>query len=625
MMINYLKKLKSLDYFGQPFQLTFDNQSYFYSWLGFSLTILIIGLAIAITITTGNQLFKKVKPNINTSIINGYMAENYTLSSHQIPFSYSLQGGDVNKFMNPSYYNIEVIHYSNVKYTQTNGTPVEINSREQIPYELCGNNREKYIERFNKFGNFTEVLDLNKFDSHICLKNDNYTIGGNYLSNFFSNVLFQVHKCVNSTKNNFGCKTPSEINAVTASVNFGIYYIHSIPKPTNYTHPFQNVLDNYWMKVDPNIFQHADLYFSRLNITTDAGFMFEEFQTESRWQFEKFREIYQVTPPPNRVLRIYFGTSQNRVEITRFYMKVQELIALVGGILKATIVVGFGLTKFFHMYLMDELLINTFFDYKLTDKVDSRNVKPMYSNKTLKLVNLNSEKMNKIDPNLQKRSMDKRFSVTRGRDNPYMKYNTGMLSNTGIDEFKTISNIKYLDNGHSNYNSNCYIADQKSGKELQRFSERTQQTEVKLLQTKKTIDQSAKNDFGIRTVEGKKQYHLDYWNIVNMVFCPCKPESKIRSTTHQIFKDKLNEYTDYSEVINEIISYRYFKEFVICNDIDLGFQENNKVKIDFNPYLTKENPALKTFIQSLTELYKEKLINEKLLKKVMKIIRKERD
>jgi hypothetical protein len=364
--MSFLTKLKELDYFSRPFEVRFKDQAYFSTWIGFIFTSITLIFAFVITIKTGRQVFEKTKPVINSKKVNTFLAENYTLSSNEIPFAYSFSGS-VEKLMDPNYYDLKIINYLNTKWTEPSGETKFLESQIKIDYELCGSNREKHLSIFNsQQQNFTDILDMNYFDQQICLKSGNYTIGGNYISSFFSNILIEISKCSNSTENNFSCKSSEEISKVTSNEYLSVKYIHSIPQPDNYTSPFQYVLDDYWITLDPNIFQHVDLYFNKIKLFSDNGFLFENISSMHAWQFSDSFHIYQMTPPPNVVARIYFGISRNSLEINREYMKIQALMAFIGGILKACIIVGLGITYYFDRFFIEELQINTFFNNPLS-------------------------------------------------------------------------------------------------------------------------------------------------------------------------------------------------------------------------------------------------------------------
>lgn len=647
-MLEKLKCLKSLDYFANPIQLTFKNQSYFQSWLGFFLTVAVMILTIAITITTGNQLFKKEKPTVNQNDGYQYSPDNYTLSSNEIPFTY-FYPGDIEKFLDPTYFDVKIYNYVNNRYLDADGNPVFKSSKLTVDYELCKNNPDRYLERYEKLGNFTDELTTDYFyKQHICIIDDDLTIGGNYNSDFFSNILFEVYKCSNTTANNNHCKSNEEMESVALGVNFAVAYIDTIPIPTNYTNPFQRVYTTYYLKLDPNIYMAVDLYFSRVNFTTDTGFMFEDYKYEKAYKFDRFREIYTMTPPNGRVLRLYINISNNVVSITRFYMKIQELVASVGGMLKAGMIVGFAISRFFSKFLFDELLINTFFDYSGIDNA-TKNIKPLFSNKTLKLVNVTSNKINNLYPEMNKRHISSSKTnvnsehinsinsnnknlhtvkdTTETANNLVKQTSDNYLNSNTIDpltlnnhnnskkHIKNINkNIIHNDNNHTPHNiRDNYNINNSSNKHNQMYLKYNKQSiktinEINYKTSRKNI-----ND----------KYHLDYFDIINMFLCPCRPISKNKKAVHNVFKERLNEYTDYSEVINEVISFRYFKEYIIYNDIEINSEAHNKVKIDFNPYIVKDDPHLKAFIQSFTHLTKEKLINENVIKKMMKLIKKE--
>jgi len=76
-------------------------------------------------------------------------------------------------------------------------------------WEYCKENLDRYLNKFNNKSNqnFTKDLLSNNFPDHMCIKNDSIVIGGDYNSNFFSNIMFEIKTCENSTDSNITCKS----------------------------------------------------------------------------------------------------------------------------------------------------------------------------------------------------------------------------------------------------------------------------------------------------------------------------------------------------------------------------------------------------------------------------------
>lgn len=573
-MVDFKQIFLKCDMFAFPFEIKFKGKKFFESWLGVILTIMTIGFCVAIGLSSGSQVIDKIKPRVNVNNLFRNIPENYTLNTNEVPFTFSIgTPSKVNNFIDPRYYVVTVQHYMNVKFTDTKGTVITNRTRDNLEYELCGNNPEKYLSRFSVYGNFTDALYLDSFDSHLCVKNANITLGGNFKTPFFSNIRLQVQRCVNSTLNNNHCMPSDVIDKHVQSENLSFNFIHTLPDTNNYTFPYQASYFNYFMKLDTKTSKFTDVYFARTNVTSDTGFLFEDLRWQGGWKYDYYREVVQVAMEDNIIARIYFNIGQNQIEITRFYMKVPDVIALVGGILKVCTTLGIALTTFFQQFMFEEELINLYFDYESISTEDQRNIKPIIGSDTIKMVNLTASRMKQIDENVfnDKNEQNKKKKMKKSNLDVEMK-------NKQIDENSGEDNI--------------------------------------VLSTKKT------NFQGMNKKGEEVNYNLNYCDVIKMTICPCTRTGKALNYTHENLQSALFEYTDYKEVINEIIGFRHFKEYIISNDIDIS-KDEKKVRIDFNPYKTDDNKHLNIFIKTFQKLVNDKMLNEKITKEMFKLLKKE--
>ena len=376
-MVNYLKKF---DYFTTPFELKVYNQSRISSLLGVFFTIIIFGIIIGTTITFGSELFYKNRPRSSSNNIYQNIPKNITLSENKVAFAFSYMNPDnyLTFYNNRSYFNVDLKNYKRIIVkNETTGVEKVSAFRDPIEYELCRNNYEYQKSLFNYHANkngynFDKELDNSSFNNSICLKNNSLVIGGEFNSGFFSNIYIEITKCVNKTAKEIEnlkskglpytvCVSEDEQNKLISGSNFQLLYTNYISNTENYSHPFYPVLGTYFLKLDGTIFQHSDFYLKFEEITSDNGFVFENKVTQEVINNYYFRELISVTPPPGRVLRIYLNIGNNKVEIKRFYMKAQELAALVGGMIKICLITADIICQFFNKYQFDLNLINHLF------------------------------------------------------------------------------------------------------------------------------------------------------------------------------------------------------------------------------------------------------------------------
>lgn len=351
------------DYFSQPYYLKVINQAKVPSLLGAILTVIIFAVGIALIIKQGDALFYKLRPVVNRNMLFDAIPKNTTLDpSEFFMFSYYFTGNNA-LLMNKSYFNVDIKNYLLQRYVSSTGEYITNLTKPSLKWEFCGNNSEKYLKRYNANNqNFTYSLKQSGFDNHMCIFDTQLTIGGVYNADFFSNILLEITTCMNSTSNNNTCAPKQDIINVVNGWNLEFHFIDTVIDTNNLTNPYQFFHNQFYVKLDATAALSTDMYFLKNELYSDEGWIFEDIKNQTKVSFDSFREIVTVTPPPGRVLRLYINVSKNRSVTNRFYMKVQELAAMVGGILKVLTILFQGLVSFFCEFKHDELLINMFFD-----------------------------------------------------------------------------------------------------------------------------------------------------------------------------------------------------------------------------------------------------------------------
>lgn len=371
--MNYLSYFQYLDIFASPVMIRFKNKNQFSSVLGGIFTVLISVCCIAFTITTGERIIKKTKPEVNYNLQYLESAENYTLGSNEFPFFFNIDSVASEYLKNNSYMTLTLNSYQKVAIfdLKTNTTALK-SVRGKLEWELCSENYDYHINKFIVHGyNFTETALNNGFLNGVCLKNNKanneYVLGGLYGTTFFSNIYMELRSCVNNTSN-VVCASEDSINNLLTRNNLQIRYIQYTSNTEDYEYPFFTTMQSYYVKLDLSFFIQTDIYFIPIEIHSDIGFIFEHIIKQKKWNFYEYREQRVYAGNSNSddeyaglILRMYINIGLNKEKTSRYYMKAQELAALVGGIIKVLMVAAFLVNQFFNRFLLDEEMINTFF------------------------------------------------------------------------------------------------------------------------------------------------------------------------------------------------------------------------------------------------------------------------
>lgn len=500
-------RFKSIDIFYQTYKLSIAKKDIIQSNLGSILTIIVILSSVGLLISQAQNLLYKTKVNVNLDKIYDFNPDTVKVNEDMFTvFSYNLQNS--NKFLlNKSYFNISIVNYYQTRGYDNNGKAYVNVSRLPIDWELCGNNLTKHQNKFNKHGNFTEILQSKAFESHICILNDSVLIGGEYNSPLFSNILFEITRCKNTTFNNSTCKPDAEITSSISGVNFEVNYIDNTVRSNNHSDPFQAFFNNYYIKLDPTIFQTVDIYFSKIEIFSDDGWIFEGFNYLDRYSFDYFREISILKPTDSKILRIYINISKNRYLYKRYYTKVQDLAALMGGMFKALSLISLIILYFFNRYKYDELLINQLYDIEKLSKIDG-----VYQNDTpigkqrKEEENHNKQVMSIVNKNGNNENEKRKFEKE-------IKKSLNLIKKNNIDRNERPINVNLSFSRSKLKKSQSYLHCQ----------------------------------------SGSNVFKIGYLDIISFTFCLFNKENKRKKLIFDCIRKDLYGYIDYSEIVKEVI------------------------------------------------------------------------
>ena len=101
-------------------------------------------------------------------------------------------------------------------------------------------------------------------------------------------IRIRIYPCVNSTKNNNGCKSQEEIDFYLTAGYFSIVLKDFGLNPSNYTNPLQDL----YTTIDKSLLKNYLLNFGASEIHTDTGLINEQIKIERYLKFQKELENF---------------------------------------------------------------------------------------------------------------------------------------------------------------------------------------------------------------------------------------------------------------------------------------------------------------------------------------------
>jgi len=255
-----LISVKRLDYFGEHIKLHFNKQKKYNTILGGILSIMVYSLTISLIITLGQTLIYKNSPRTNSVTLFKEYSPVIDIQKMDIKIAFGFFLDYIGRFDDPSYFTF-ITEKSII--SRTEGFRKD---KVTIPREYCESKADIFL---TPQYNYTKDFQLNEIDKLYCLSNNNGTMEGAYLLNYFENFKIQVKRCKNSTSSKIICKSDEEIDNTLQGGTFQFFYTTRYLDVIDPTNPMKEYLANYFIKIDPYSSRFVDLYFKQINITSD--------------------------------------------------------------------------------------------------------------------------------------------------------------------------------------------------------------------------------------------------------------------------------------------------------------------------------------------------------------------
>ena len=358
-------KFSEFDFFGQNFNLQFNKRTQYQTTLGASLTFILIASGIALVVTQGLEFIYKEQPiadivtkfDLNTSLL--YINRSSLLLSFAVVDTNFIPRND------PSIFTMTARQFIN---NQTSKTPFR-----SLPIKLL--NCSDAIEDFEVL-NLTRYYEKNHMDSAFCFENGTRIVGGEFNTDYFSNLWVEVKMCKNTTeKGSVVCKPRTTIESILRGGYFEFYFIDSLYVADSFNNPLKKIMKNYFIKLDPQIEKMTEMYFQKIRVLSDNGaFIFEKWEVAEDFTFDFQKEEYQIMQPGgDKIMRFTINSSYNNIEIKRRYLDLVNFAGDMGGILNLLIFLFQIMNSFVIKYKMLEDIFNSLYDFRLEDEDDDGN------------------------------------------------------------------------------------------------------------------------------------------------------------------------------------------------------------------------------------------------------------
>jgi len=457
-MINLIE---SCDFLSKKEYLRINSKKRYQNFFGGLISIFIISLSIFMIIYFIIDLLTNNDPRVYESKTINKAARNYKLDKKEIEFFVSLEYSNSTYYLDETVYKVSAI-LTEMRFVQVNGTVKQYATDKEIKMIRCSDIYS--LEEIQKFNvNFPHKL-------FYCFPLNTTYFGGLWGSDHFNSVKIYIKKCSNKTLSNdeMPCKSIEYINSM---IDYGIVSLmvsDYLVDHKNYSNPLTKYLKNNFDRLSNKNAINYLITYSNLIYKTDVGLIFNDYELNEFPIIGDFKTSYNFGEI-NTISFIQIQSNYFQITYIKSYVKIQDLLTKIGGVVKSLALFGMFLNYFYSYSFttIDNVFLNHIYTFASNNKYFNKNIKKGLENNSLSKINennklkfINVKKIvinrsgnnnildisNKKDKSMIKNDNKSRFE----NENHFNKINNSFTDNN--IEIKRINIINETSNPHFNRN-----------------------------------------------------------------------------------------------------------------------------------------------------------------------------
>ena len=350
----------TLDFFALEPVFNINGKKYFNTFCGSCISITIILVAFFFIIFYSQIILRHTQPQIITTIYNDENPKLINLSPNNFVITFSLQNIEYENYIDESIYTINAT--KSIVFLDDRG----INNAKETEISIikCSDYKFKLIPQYFK------ALPLNNL---YCINETDIRLRGQFKQDVWEYVNIRFSKCVNSTKNNFSCKSETEINKSLKGGFVGIFLTDFNILPNNYSYPYHIYGKNIYNTFSINYHLSYWIFIKSIELKTDSGLIFSDTKKMNFFALEDTKPDIDYREG-NIFLTMVIRNSPKREVYERSYLKIQNIAATISGMINLSLIIGEVFVYIIRLTLYRFYIIqffnpnNKIFNYTINDK-----------------------------------------------------------------------------------------------------------------------------------------------------------------------------------------------------------------------------------------------------------------
>ena len=358
--INYT----NFDMYSKKIGFYFNSQEQIGSYFGLLLTVTYILVSLILFIYQIIKIIQRSELKVYDTKIYSQEMPIIDVDMNHLYFAFALEDPITsNKFIDESIYTAQIAFIDKQKINDK----FETVNQKKLDFEKCN------LDNFGK--NYQHLFGKDELSNSYCLKNFNYslTLAGSYKYERITYIRIRIFPCVNSTKNNFTCKSQKEIDYYMTNGYFSIVLKDFGLNPSNYLTPVLPTVKDLFTTIDKRFHKNYILSFGVTEIHTDTGIINNNINKQKYLQFRSelenftFREEKDYYAGKSLIL-VQLRLDDTIVIQTRTYTKISELFSRIGGYMQIINTIFLLISSFINKLNAEIKIINKIFDFNIREK-----------------------------------------------------------------------------------------------------------------------------------------------------------------------------------------------------------------------------------------------------------------
>jgi hypothetical protein len=355
-------KIRNLDIFSTQLKLPISYPNTSQTMIGGLQTIIMFSMIICLSWLIGKDIIYKLNPFAFSQVSQSELFPEILVTKESFPFAINL----IDVKNNPLQYKTRYFNLSldYIKYDYDASGKLSTNLQ-SVPLVQC---------KFDHFPQIShEQFSSAVLDTFLCPENLNFSLQGNWgeKHTHFFNIM--VRLCdYDSTPDK--CEKPEDIKKFIRDnlVMFEITYLESFYNLKNFSNPKQTYTHLAYKYLDFEKCKQSTIFLKNSTLTTDEGFMLEQKQSMSFLEYDESLSDYLDVTSSKKIIGIFIQPSNMITTFFRNYIKLQDILAGVGGIIRSIMFLFMIFNKTFLDSYTYQSIMNEIFRFNDPKKEEKR-------------------------------------------------------------------------------------------------------------------------------------------------------------------------------------------------------------------------------------------------------------